>query len=76
MTIEQISDAAKQLKKKYDEIDPERLAERMKILVSQKPMGLFEGCCKGFFWSISEKSILPSTATCRTYCRDWYSPMS
>ena len=49
MTIEQISDAAKQLKKKCDETDPERLAERMKILVSREPMGLFEGCCKGFF---------------------------
>ena len=49
LTIEQISDAAKQLKKKYDETDPERLAEQMKILVSREPMGLFEGCCKGFF---------------------------
>ena len=49
MTIEQISDAAKRLKKKYDETDPERLAEQMKILVSREPMGLFEGCCKGFF---------------------------
>ncbi len=49
MTIEQISDAAKQLKKKYDETNPERLAEQMKILVSREPMGLFEGCCKGFF---------------------------
>lgn len=49
MTIEQISDTAKQLKKKYDETDPERLAEQMKILVSREPMGLFEGCCKGFF---------------------------
>ena len=49
MTIEQISDAAKQLKKKYDETEPERLAEQMKILVSREPMGLFEGCCKGFF---------------------------
>ena len=49
MTIEQISDAAKQLKKKYDETDPERLAKQMKILVSRESMGLFEGCCKGFF---------------------------
>ena len=49
LTIEQISDAAKQLKKRYDETDPERLAEQMKILVSREPMGLFEGCCKGFF---------------------------
>lgn len=49
MTIEQISDAAKHLKKKNDETDPEKLAERMKILVSREPMGLFEGCCKGFF---------------------------
>ena len=49
MTIEQISDIAKQLKKKYDETDPEKLAGQMKILVSREPMGLFEGCCKGFF---------------------------
>ena len=41
MTIEQISDTAKRLKKKYDENDPERLAEQMKILVSREPMGLF-----------------------------------
>lgn len=49
MTIEQISDAAKQLKKKYDETDPEKLAAQMKIIVSREPMGLFDGCCKGFF---------------------------
>lgn len=39
----------KAIKEKYDETDPERLAEQMKILVSREPMGLFEGCCKGFF---------------------------
>ena len=39
MTIEQISDAAKQLKKKYDETEPERLAEQMKILVSRGAHG-------------------------------------
>ena len=49
MTIEQISDAAKRLKKKYDETDPERLAEQMKILVSREPMGLFEGLLQGLF---------------------------
>ena len=32
MTIEQISDAAKQLKKKYDETDPERLADLPDVL--------------------------------------------
>ena len=76
MTIEQISDAAKQLKKKYDETEPERLAEQMKILVSREPMGLFEGCCKGFFLVHRRKNTLPSTAICRTSCRKWCWPMS
>lgn len=49
MTLEQISDAAKQLKRTYDETDPERLALQMGIIVSKASMGLYEGCCKGFF---------------------------
>ena len=35
--------------KKYDETDPFKLADAMGILVSYRPMGLGEGCCKGFF---------------------------
>lgn len=73
MTIEQISDAAKQLKKKYDETDPERLAEQMKILVSREPMGLFEGCCKGFFLIHRRKKHItingdPARMSCRKSC--------
>ena len=49
MTIEQIADAANQLKKKYNETDPDVLAKWMRILVSREPMGLYDGCCKGFF---------------------------
>ncbi len=49
MTIEMIADAAKQLKMKYDETDPWKLASAMKIKVSLEPMGLYDGCCKGFF---------------------------
>lgn len=49
MTIEIIADAAQKLKKKYDETDPWKLASAMNIQVSLVPMGLFEGCCKGFF---------------------------
>lgn len=49
MTIEMIADAAQKLKKKYDEADPWKLASAMNIHVSLVPMGLFEGCCKGFF---------------------------
>ena len=49
MTIETIADAAQKLKKKYDETDPWKLASAMNIQVALVPMGLFEGCCKGFF---------------------------
>lgn len=44
-----IADEVRRIKKKYDEDDPFRLAEAMKIIVSYEPMGLYEGCCKGFF---------------------------
>lgn len=49
MTIETIADAANQLKAKYGESDPVKLAHDMKILVSYEPMGTYDGCCKGFF---------------------------
>ena len=44
-----IADAAQRLKTKYDENDPWKLAAAMNIQVALVPMGLFEGCCKGFF---------------------------
>lgn len=49
MTIENIAVEAQKLKKKYHETDPWKLASCMNIQVSLVPMGLFEGCCKGFF---------------------------
>ena len=49
MTIETIADTVKQLQNKYDETDPFRLAKAMKITVKLRPMGIYEGCCKGFF---------------------------
>lgn len=49
MTIEMIADAVKELQKKYDETDPFRLAKELKITVKLRPMGIYEGCCKGFF---------------------------
>ncbi len=55
MTLETISGIARSLKKKYAESDPERLAKQMKILVAHEPMGLFEGCCKGFFLTYKRK---------------------
>ena len=49
MTIETIADTVKQLQNKYDETNPFRLAKAMKITVKLRPMGIYEGCCKGFF---------------------------
>ena len=49
MTIETIADMAKQLKTKYEESDPWKLAKALGITVSAESMGLFDGCCKGFF---------------------------
>ncbi len=49
MTLEKIADAANQLKEKYGESDPFRLAQAMNIIVSFESMGTYDGCCKGFF---------------------------
>lgn len=49
MTIEAIADAALNLVKRCAETDPERLADSLGIHVSYEPMGLYDGCCKGFF---------------------------
>lgn len=49
MTIDVIADAAKRVKQKYGETDPWKLAREMNILVAPEPMGLHDGCCKGFF---------------------------
>ena len=49
LTLEQISEAVQNLIARYGETQPERLASAMGILVAYEPMGVFEGCCKGFF---------------------------
>lgn len=49
MTIEMITETVHKLQKKYDETDPLRLTHALKILVRYVPMGLYDGCCKGFF---------------------------
>jgi hypothetical protein len=52
INITNIADEVSRLIKKYDERDPEKLAQAMKIMVDYMPMGLHEGCCKGFFETI------------------------
>lgn len=49
INISYIADEVKRVMRKYDETDPFRLAKAMKIIVSYEPLGLYEGCCKGFF---------------------------
>lgn len=65
--MNQISQSAKRLKRKYDETDPFKLCRAMGIIVLFVPMGTYEGACKGFFLkqsrkrSISINSDLPET---------------
>jgi len=47
--IRTISREVQRLIRKYREKDPLKLAKAMGIIVSFEPMGLYEGCCKGFF---------------------------
>lgn len=49
MKIETIAETALQLKKTFDESEPEKLAEAMNILVSYEAMGFQPDCVKGFF---------------------------
>ena len=49
INVETIANEVRRLKRKYGETDPCRLAEEMKLIVRYEPMGLYEGCCKGFF---------------------------
>lgn len=46
---------AVRIKNKYGELEPAELAEAMNVIVRYEPMGAYEGCCKGFFISISRK---------------------
>lgn len=49
INIETIADEVSRVVRFYDETDPYRLAKAMRIIVSYEPMGLYDGCCKGFF---------------------------
>ena len=62
INISIIADEVKRVIKKYDEADPFRLARAMNILVSFEPMGLYDGCCKGFF--IVHRRIKHITVNC------------
>lgn len=48
INIATVADEVRKVTRKYDETDPLRLAKAMKIIVSYEPMGIYEGCCKGF----------------------------
>ena len=48
-TLEQIAESVQNLTRRYGENQPDRLASAMGIMVAYEPMGLYEGCCKGFF---------------------------
>lgn len=49
LSIHTIVQEVSRLKKKYAESDPSQLARDMKIMVAYEPMGVYDGCCKGFF---------------------------
>lgn len=49
INISTIADEVRRVTRKYDETDPVRLAKAMRIIVSYEPMGIYDGCCKGFF---------------------------
>ena len=50
MTADWIMSCVRDLRQKYREGDPFRLARSMGILVLEEPMGTGDSCCKGFFF--------------------------
>lgn len=58
MAYDYISRIAKQLKHKYNESDPFKICDAMKITVLFVPMGTYEGACKGFFMTQSRKKVI------------------
>ena len=48
INIATIAEEVRKVIRKYNETDPLRLAKAMKIIVGFEPMGIYEGCCKGF----------------------------
>ncbi len=39
----------------YGSLEPQKLAEAMKVIVRYEPMGDYDGCCKGFFVCVSRR---------------------
>lgn len=58
MSMHYISDAARKIKKKYQEKDPFKLANAMGIIIHQEAMGTSSNACKGFFMVECRKPII------------------
>ncbi|SHH91532.1 protein of unknown function [Sporobacter termitidis DSM 10068] len=58
MTIDTISGEVQRIRRKYDEADPERLAEAMGILLLSEPMGDQANACKGFYLCQSRAQVI------------------
>lgn len=58
MSIEHICSEVARIIKKYDETDPVRLAQAMKIIVLYESMGTNPEACKGFYLYQSRKHII------------------
>lgn len=58
MSIDSISKEVDKIKKKYDEVDPVKLCQSMKISLMYQPMGLFDHACKGFYMEQSRKQAI------------------
>lgn len=58
MAVEFISDTVEKVKKKYDETDPVRLCNAMKIKLNYYPLGTKDGCCKGFYMEKSRIQVI------------------
>lgn len=43
------------IKTEYGALEPQKLAEAMKVIVRYEPMGSYDGCCKGFFVCVSRR---------------------
>ena len=58
MTTEAISNEVKRLLHIYHERDPYELCSAMNILMTESPMGTYEGACKGFCMKMFKQRII------------------
>ena len=58
MSIEYICGEVARITKKYDEDDPYRLCQSMKILLLAEAMGNFPKACKGFYLCTARKQVI------------------